>query len=269
MKKLSMDETCMEGGGRFVPKGGQGIKADDRHLLLRNELLQLFKDRPMTDEELLTNWGLYARSSVLATMLFRVEVYQKILSIPGNIFIFGLWWGQDAVLFENIRAILEPYNLNRKIIGFDTFTGYPREDIGKNDKESEVISEGVYGVTENYEDYLKKLSTYHLNENTLYKPNAMEFVKGDVMDTIPRYFEAHPENITALAYFDMALYEPTKVCLEYILKTCVKGSVIVFDELNRQEYPGETLALKQLIDLNHAHIEKSSVLPDRTFLIIE
>ena len=52
MKKLNMSETCMEGKGRFVPKGGQGIKADDRHLLLRDELLQLFKDRPMTDEEL-------------------------------------------------------------------------------------------------------------------------------------------------------------------------------------------------------------------------
>ena len=71
----------------------------------------------------------------------------------------------------------------------------------------------------------------------------------------------------ALAYFDMALYEPTKVCLEYVLKTCVKGSVIVFDELNREEYPGETIALKELVDLNKVRIKKSTILPDRTFLI--
>lgn len=53
------------------------------------------------------------------------------------------------------------------------------------------------------------------------------------------------------------------------MKTCVKGSIIVFDELNRCGFPGETQALKELIELRHARIEKSSVLPDRTFLIIE
>lgn len=75
----------------FVSRGGegsQGIKADNRHAALRKELLDLFSDRPMADEQLLTNWGLYARSSVLASLLFRVEAYQKIVNIPGNIFCF-------------------------------------------------------------------------------------------------------------------------------------------------------------------------------------
>lgn len=256
----------------FVSRGGegsQGIKADNRHAALRKELLDLFSDRPMADEQLLTNWGLYARSSVLASLLFRVEAYQKIVNIPGNIFVFGLWRGQDAILFENIRAILEPYNLNRKIIGFDTFGGYPGEDIGEHDTPSEVISEGVYAVPMGYENYLSRLAQYHTSENSSYHLNKMEFIKGDVLDTVPKYFEEHPENITSLAYFDMALYQPTKVCLEYILNTCIKGSVIVFDELNRQEYPGETLALKELVELKHLHIEKSKILPDRTFLIVE
>lgn len=97
--------------------------------------------------------------------------------------------------------------------------------------------------------------------------DVVVFIKGDVLTTVPNYYEKNPERIVALAYFDMALYEPTKVCLEYVLKTCVKGSVIVFDELNREEYPGETIALKELIDLNKVRIKKSTILPDRTFLI--
>lgn len=256
---------------RFESRGGggsQGIKADDRHAMLRKELVDLFKRRPMVDEQLLTNLGLYMRSSVLASTLFREEAYKKILNIPGDILVFGLWWGQDAILFENLRAIYEPYNLNRRIVGFDTFGGYPGEDIGENDRPSEVISEGVYAVPDQYELYLSELMAYHTRENSLYRTNTVKFVKGDVLKTVPDYYKKHSERITALAYFDMALYEPTKICLQHILKTCIKGSVIVFDELNREEYPGETLALKELVDLNGARIEKSEVLPDRTFLII-
>lgn len=256
---------------RFESKGGegsQGIKADERHVILRERLADLFQRRPMIDEQILTNFGLYMRSSVLASILFREEVYKKIVDIPGDIMVFGLWWGQDAILFENLRAIYEPYNLNRRIVGFDTFGGYPGEDIGEHDKPSEVISDGVYAVPAGYEIYLAELAEYHVRENSGYHANKVEFIKGDVLTTVPDYFEKNSERITALAYFDMALYEPTKVCLQHVLKTCVKGSVIVFDELNREEYPGETLALKELVDLNKVRIEKSTILPDRTFLIV-
>ncbi|MCR4746713.1 MAG: hypothetical protein K5894_15970 [Lachnospiraceae bacterium] len=168
-----------------------------------------------------------------------------------------------------MRAIHEPYNSNRRIIGFDTFEGYPANDIGENDIASDVISAGVYAVPDDYKSYIEEIAEYHTNENSIYHPNKIEFVKGDVIETIPKYYEEHPGRITALAYFDMALYEPTKVALEYVLKTCIKGSVIAFDELNRDEYQGETLALKELADFNKCHIEKSDVLPDRTYMIIE
>lgn len=258
-------KICLNHGGA----GSQGVKADERHVELRKQLVELYRNRPMVDGQLLTNFGLYMRSSVLASILFRVETYEKIIGIPGDILIFGLWWGQDAILYENIRAVYEPYNANRKIVGFDTFGGYPGDDIGEKDKRSEVISEGVYAVPEGYEKYLEELARYHTGENSAYHPNKLEFIKGDVLRTVPEYYDNHPERITALAYFDMALYQPTKVCLEHVLKTCIKGSVIVFDELNREEYPGETMALKELIDLKQARIEKSKILPDRTFLIIE
>lgn len=250
-------------------KGSQGIEADSRHMELRNKLLRLFQDRPMVDSQLLTNLGLYARSSVLATIFFRQEVYKRILDIPGDIFVFGLWWGQDIILFENLRAVYEPYNFNRKIVGFDTFIGYPEDDIGENDVSSNIIRAGSYAVPNGYEIYLEQLAKYHINENSSYHPNKITLIKGDVIKTVPEYYQNHPESVTALAYFDMALYGPTKVCMEQVLKTCVKGSVIVLDEFNREEYPGETIALKELVDLSRVKIEKSNVLPDRAFMIVE
>jgi hypothetical protein len=50
-----------------------------------------------------------------------------------------------------------------------------------------------------------------------------------------------------MAYFDFDLFTPTKACLEKLIPRLTKGSVIVFDELNCPEFPGETLALQQIL----------------------
>jgi hypothetical protein len=78
----------------------------------------------------------------------------------------------------------------------------------------------------------------------------------------------HPETLVALAYFDMALYEPTKVCLEAIKPRLVKGSLVVFDELNHKDYPGETQAAIEVFGLDKYAIYRSKVLPDRVYFVI-
>src|SRR6188768_4162623 len=80
---------------------------------LRQKLLKLFAERPLPDDELLVNLGLYIRSGALAKMLFLNELYEKIVPIPGVICEFGVWWGQSLVMFENLRAVHEPYNHTR------------------------------------------------------------------------------------------------------------------------------------------------------------
>ena len=96
-----------------------------------------------------------------------------------------------------------------------------------------------------------------------------EIVKGDVVDTVPRFMDEHPEIIIALAFFDLALYEPTKVCLEAIAPRLVKGSVLAFDELNAPEYPGESEALVETLGLRCGEIRRSKFLPDRSYIVIE
>ena len=243
---------------------GLHSKTDERKKEARKVLLDLFKNRPVPDDHLMVNTGLYTRSSALAKILFLDEIYKKILRVPGKIMVFGLWWGQDVIVLENLRAIHEPYNHARKIIGFDTFEGYPKEDIGKQDKISKVITGGGYSVAENYYEYLLKLASYHEEENAMSNIKKVELIKGDVLNTVPQYFENNPETIVSLAYFDLALYEPTKVCLERVINSCIKGSIIVFDELNDSDYPGETIALKELVNIRDISIERSEILPDRT-----
>ncbi len=67
----------------------------------------------------------------------------------------------------------------------------------------------------------------------------------------------------------MALYEPTKAALEAILSSLVPGSVIMLDELNNYDYPGETLAFKEVFKDIPYRVQKSQFMTDRTFIIIK
>jgi hypothetical protein len=242
-------------------------KASDTQLAHRELLYQLFSDRPMPDDQLLICLGLFMRSSALTKILFVNEAYQLILDQPGVIVEFGTWWGQNLVLFENLRAIYEPFNQSRRVIGFDTFSGYPA--VSGNDRPSETIKVGGYKVTENYREYLEALVDYHEKNNVLAAVKKHELVQGDVSKTAPEYFAKNDDIIIALAYFDMALYEPSKAALEAIKPHLVPGSVLMLDEFNNHDYPGETRAFKEVFKGASYRVKKSKFMTDRTFIIIQ
>jgi hypothetical protein len=240
-------------------------RASESQKTSREQLHTLWAERPLPDDQLLANLGMYMRSSVLAKLFFLQEIYLQILEIPGYVMVFGTWWGQDAIVFESLRTIYEPYNYARRIIGFDTFSGYTAPST--KDKSSSVITEGNYGTPPNYEKYLSALMQYHESENAMSHINKHEIIKGDVTATASEFLTKNPETLIALAYFDMALYEPTKAALTAIKPRLIKGSILAFDELNAREYPGETLALLETLDLKNYSVKRSKILPDRTYVI--
>jgi len=233
----------------------------------REQLLKLFVNRPFPDEILLTNFGLFSRASALAKIFFLHEAYQLIQRLPGDIYVFGVWLGQDMVLLESMRAMLEPYNASRTLVGFDTFSGY--QGISEKDSVSDVIKQEGYGVPASYADYLEKLLAYHRSENAMGHVVRHRLVVGDVSKTAANYVQEHAESIVALAYFDMALYEPTIAALKAIEGRLISGSVIAFDELNDPRYPGETQAFREWINQRDYKIIRSTILPDRTFVIVK
>lgn len=244
----------------------QETKSSPEQIAHREKLYQLFRERPMPDDQLLISLGLYMRSSALAKILFANEAYQLILHQPGVIMEFGTWWGQNLVLFENLRAIYEPFNQSRRVIGFDTFAGY--QTISEQDHPSETIKIGGYTVSADYQPYLDAVIDYHEKNNVLAAVKKHRTVKGNVIETVPAYFKEAPETIVALAYFDMAVYEPTRVCLEALKPHLVPGSVLMLDELNSREYPGETVAFKEVFGGSRFEYRKSQYMTDRTFIIV-
>jgi hypothetical protein len=231
----------------------------------RNKFLQLFKNTAIPDNEVLENLGIFLKRQTLSRILFMDELYKKIINVHGVVMEFGVRWGQNLALFESFRGIYEPYNYNRKIIGFDTFNGFPEV----HSKDGGMVHSGDYSVTSNYEHYLEEVLIYHESLSPISHLKKFELVKGDAIITIDDYLKHHPETIVAFAYFDFDIYLPTKKCLEAIKDRITKGTVIAFDELNCKEFPGETLAFKEVFGLDRYAIRRSPLNSLCSYVVIE
>lgn len=241
--------------------------ASEREAEIRRGIVEDFRNCPIPDSEILQNLPLFISRQNLSQMLFINEMYQHILDVHGVIMEFGVRWGRNMALYESLRGIYEPFNHNRKIIGFDTFTGFPSVD--SKDGSDQIISVGAYNVTDNYTDYLSRVLDYHEQESPISHIKKYELVVGDASSGIEQYLDAHPETIVAMAYFDFDIYQPTRDCLSAIKDRLTKGSVIGFDELNNATYPGETLALKETLGLGAYQIRHSRFSPTQSYLVIE
>jgi len=222
------------------------------------QLKELFQDSPAGDSlnEILP---LYMGRGDLMRILFFKELYEKIINVHGVVMEFGCRWGKNLSVMTALRGIYEPYNHNRKIVGFDTFEGL--RGISAKDGEDGNIQEGAYDTAPNYVEHLEQVLTCMEDVCPLPHMKKFELVPGDVRDTLPQYLERNPQTIIAFAYFDMDIYEPTKAALEAILPHITKGTIIGFDEMNWSTMPGPTLALKEVFGLDKYTIHRSPLQP--------
>jgi hypothetical protein len=234
----------------------QGIKTYEsgNEKSSRSGLLGKLKETPLPDEQLLSNLGLYLDSKSLSRILFMDFLYRQVVDVQGIVVEFGTRWGQNLALFAALRGIYEPFNRHRKIVGFDTFAGFPT--ITTEDGTSEMMKKGQLSVGEDYEKYLGEVLSIHESLNPLSHIPKFELRKGDATVQLPAYLEGAPQTMIALAYFDFDLYAPTKKCLELVRPRLTKGSVVGFDELNDPDSPGETVALMEVFGLNSVRVKR-------------
>lgn len=231
----------------------------------RRRLSETLRNTPLPDREALLNLGLFLERPVLSRILYMDFLYRKVLEIPGVVMEFGVRWGQNLALFCNLRGIYEPFNYNRKIIGFDTFSGFPQVDA----EDGSLVTTGDYGVSEDYDRYLDNLLSLHEQGSPVAHKKKYELVVGDAIETLPRYLDAHPETVVALAYFDFDLYRPTKTCLEMVLSRVVRGSVLAFDEFNAPEFPGETRAVMESMGLRRHAFRRTPLNPLCSYVVVD
>jgi hypothetical protein len=251
-----------EPDGKFVAKSLASAEEVEAY----RQLQALMERSPIPGNEALANLGLFHVRASFVRMQFMYNLYLKALTTHGVIMEFGVRWGQNLALLTTFRNIHEPFNLSRKIIGFDTFEGFP--SVSPNDGDSEEARVGAYSVTDDYRSYLDQLLTVQERLGPRSHVKRHELVQGDVVATLPKYLEEHPETVIALAYFDLDLYEPTKACLNAIRPHLARNSVVGFDELVSDNFPGETQALKEAWGLSDFEIVRDPTSPQQSYLVI-
>lgn len=199
----------------------------------------------------------YATRQSIAKFLTKYELFRQILHINGAIVEAGVLHGGGTLAWAKLSSIFEPTNHTRKVIGFDTFDGFP--SIHQKDKKGNDGSLTKVGALKGstYNSVKKAISIFDENRPLNHIPKV-ELVRGDISQTAPKYIKENPHIVVSMLYLDVDLYEPTKVMLQNFLPKMPKGALLVFDQLNAKMFPGETLAVDEIVGLKNLKINRFS-----------
>jgi hypothetical protein len=180
-------------------------------------------------------------------------------------------FGGGLLSFAKLSSILEPYNFQRRIIGFDSFTGFPSIDDadlkGRPERKSAHLKQHGFAAHHAYDDILRAVALYDLTRFLNHFPKV-QVIKGDFEVTIKQFMVDYPHVIVSCLYLDFDIYKPTKLALENLLPRMPKGAVLVFDELNEEAFPGETAAVIESLDLKSLRIRRFDFEPRISYAVI-
>lgn len=249
---------------------GHRAKHSENERSLASELVHEFEVSSLPLHLRLQHFARHVRRQDIARMLAKYELFQLNLPVNGSVVECGVYAGAGLLSWHHFSAILEPYNHSRRLIGFDTFEGFPSVDVKDVEHgESEHLKEGAFQTTPEIQRELERLIALHDRNRPLGHIPKIELVAGDATATIPRFLESHPHLLISLLYLDFDIYQPTKVALEHLLQRVVKGGVVAFDELNCADFPGETTALLEVLGLEKVALRRFPFEPYISYFIKE
>lgn len=156
-------------------------------------------------------------------LLARYELFKQIVDIPGDIVECGVFKGMGLLYWARLVQIFNPMSL-RRVVGFDTFDGYPEALSRAGDRAAglDFISEAGSKGTRR-EHLVEVAAKLHLRER-------IEIVEGDASLTMAAYVRNNPGFRIALLNLDFDVYEPTAAALDAFYELVVPNGMIVFDE---------------------------------------
>jgi hypothetical protein len=215
-------------------------------------------------ERLVDDFPLYTTRQDLSRHIARYELVKMCLGTPGSIVECGTYRGSGLMMLAKVAVMLEPYGFKRRVIGFDTFAGFPTvsEIDGSNSTEGELSAS-----TDDLTRLERAIDLFDSNRPISHVPK-IELVKGDAAGTIPEWLDRNPYALISMLYLDFDLYEPTSIALRCFLPRMPKGAILAFDELNDSRRPGETVALLEQQGVNNLQLQTFSFEPHITYAVV-
>jgi len=214
----------------------------------QRELLEtLYSQTELSDFEMFRNFPVFTPRFNMARFLSHYELFKQIYELPGVIVDLGVFRGASTFTWAKLCEIFCPTDARKVVYGFDTFEGFPALSLedGPVDVKQDVKVGGYFGGTTIERDL--NIAREAMNEDRHLKHvNRIEFIKGNVSDTIPEFVKAKGNGLRiALLNLDVDLYEPTKVALEHFVPLMVRGGIIILDEYAVDTFGGESKAVDE------------------------
>lgn len=164
---------------------------------------------------------------VLGKFVSKIQLYNMVRDIPGDIVECGVFKGSGILSWLKIKEILHP-NAFKKVIGFDYFD---TASLIKSLKGDDQYKMAKLFSTRNFEHGLdfEELLTNKIF-NCGFDRSEFELVKGDITKTASDFVEARPGFKISLLYMDLDLEEPTYYALASLWHQVSRGGIVVFDE---------------------------------------
>ncbi|MCK5087311.1 MAG: hypothetical protein KAQ90_07315 [Melioribacteraceae bacterium] len=220
--------------------------------LQKETLERLFETTNLSVFEMFRNFPVFTPRFNMARFLLHYELFKKIMNLPGIIVDLGVFRGSSIFTWAKLCEIFCPTDIRKIVYGFDTFEGFPslsKED-GPLDIKQDVRPGGYFGGISIEKDLYMAQDAMNYDRH-LKNINRIEFIKGDVVKTIPEFVASKGNGLRiALLNLDLDLYEPTKIALEYFVPLMVRGGIIILDEYAVDTFGGESKAVDEYFQKN-------------------
>lgn len=200
---------------------------------------------------------------VLYKMLKRVELYDAVKHLPGDIVECGVFKGAGMALWLKLIELDAPYSI-RKVIGFDFFDRNFVQNLPSDDK---IVMSQVFNRCETSEENTGINAIRNtLRDTCNISPDKFELVKGDLSITSKKYVESKPGFRIALLYLDVDLEEPTYKALVHFWDRIISGGIVVFDEYGYHSWT-ESNAVDKFIQEQGLELMRTKVKAPTAYIV--
>ena len=170
--------------------------------------------------------------SLYETFDFLTKVILK-NSIDGQFVECGYGYGRSFTVLSHFST-----RMNRKIYGFDSFSGFPKIVELDRSIRNPIKGEWAVRTLKEAKDTVKGLGLF--NDDKDYELIELVFDE-KTKNPIPK------EKI-CLLHIDLDLFDGYKNALEIFWDQISPGGIILFDEYNEPNWPGATFAVNQFLE---------------------
>jgi hypothetical protein len=238
-------------------KIGQSTKFDKDIIEEITEIL----NNNISQYDNIENFPLFIRRINAAKAFALIEIFLKIKDLPGSVVECGVFKGQSLFLFQKLLDVYCSGDSLKKLIGFDTFKGL--SSLSREDGRRDIYRDKFKGGFDSskFESSIYKLADIHQKDSMIPRFKRIEFVKGNIIKTLPKFIKKNPGLRISLLNLDLDLYKPTMVALKLLYPKVVNGGIVILDEYSMETFPGESKAFEDFFKGKNIKLRKFNFTP--------